>query len=166
MINLSEHKVSKVCGPSEGIAKGSEGIKSLNCMDRRDTGKLYPSNSDLRACPRCDAEFTPPPAVPHATLCPDCYQRRRDAEIRLGKVELQLKIERWHRRQEQAEFNRLVGIIRLANLKAKLAGQPEPIPDDMLDTMMRSDHEPERYPPRHRPPDSGSSLDPGQASQG
>lgn len=45
MINLSEHKVSKVCGPSEGIAKGSEGIKSLNCMDRRDTGKLYSSIS-------------------------------------------------------------------------------------------------------------------------
>mgnify|MGYP001373302929 FL=1 len=140
MTNLSDGKVSKVSAPSEGMAKASEGIKSLNCMNRRDTGKLYSSNSDLRTCTRCDQPFEP--AVPHAHLCPACYQRRRDAEIRLSKVELALKLERWHRRQEQAEFNRLVGIIHLANLKAKLAGQPEPIPDDMLDNLMRSDHGP------------------------
>lgn len=117
-----------------------------------------------RTCPRCDAQFAP--AVPHAYLCPACYQRRRDAEIRLSKAELALKLERWHRRQDQSVINRLVGIIHLANLKAKLAGKPEPIPDDMLDNLMRSDHEPERYPSRNRPPDPRPSLDPGQASAG
>lgn len=45
MTNLSDCKVSKVSGPSEGLAKASEGVKSLNCMDRRDTGKLYSSIS-------------------------------------------------------------------------------------------------------------------------
>jgi DNA-directed RNA polymerase subunit RPC12/RpoP len=81
-------------------------------------------NTELRECARCGDPFQPPAAVPGAYLCFECWNRKHAAEILLGKLELELKAEKWHRRQECEEcarrIARLEGQIALAEIKASL----------------------------------------------
>jgi hypothetical protein len=87
-------------------------------------------NTEPRECARCGDPFEPPATYPGAYLCHECWYRKHGAEILLGKLELELKAEKWHRRQECEEcarrIARLEGQIALAQIKQSLGVKDEP----------------------------------------